>query len=81
MEKADILIQKKKLNIKLSMDAASKHNQIEMFNENVCTKSIEDFNFEAHKNGKMINVVVKDYQAIAQAEYKESKLRAKKLEN
>ena len=80
MEKAEKLIQKKKLKIKLSMDAAYKHNRIEMFNENVCTKSIEDFNYGSHKNGKMINVVVKDHVAIAQAEIKESKLKAKKLE-
>ena len=64
MEKADILIQKKKLNIKLSLDANTKHNQIEMFNENIGTRSIEDFNYLSHTNGKMINVVVKDHVAI-----------------
>jgi len=60
-EKADQLIQKKKLNIKLSMDAATKFSEIEMFNENICTRSIEDFNYGSHTNGKMINVVVKDH--------------------
>ena len=63
------------------MDANSKHNQIEMFNENIGTRSIEDFNYQSHTNGKMINVVVKDHQAIQRADIKESKIRAKKLEN
>jgi hypothetical protein len=62
------------------MEAANKFNQIEMFNENLGTKSIEDFNYGQHINGKMINVVVKDHLSISKAEEKEAKHKQKMLE-
>ena len=62
------------------MEAATKFNDIEMFNETLGTKSIEDFDYGQHVTGKMINVTVKDHVGISKAEEKEAKSKLKRLE-
>lgn len=54
--KADKLIQQEKLRLTVANKVAEKHPHIEAYCNKFGTRSIKDFNYISHSNGKMITL-------------------------
>jgi hypothetical protein len=54
--KVEKLLQQEKLRLRMTKNVELKHPEINMICENNGTRSIKDFNYINHSNGKMISI-------------------------
>ena len=47
------------MKLKIRNNMAQKHDRIEIFDQNYCTRSINDFNYPLQAEGSMIQIKVK----------------------